>query len=378
MKSICLISGSSPEFLGGISLYQKNLIKYAREKNLDLDFTWIYPGEKNRNYELEGIHCIEIKSLKYPFLKEFDFARKVKKIISKKYFDIINTHANWGYCLKGYKEKENQKIIHVYHGVSCPYMKIQFARFGSFKYLFYPLLPFIYILEKPPIKKADKIICVSKKVKSQIENLYSKRKFMNVIRTGVDLSKFKKLSKEKSRREVDLEKDKIYGLYSGRGGYWNKGLDRAIKLSQEIYKIKPNYRLIIIGADKNKCKKYLNHSFVIYRGLIDRVELPKYYSSADFFFFLSRYEGGAPTLALSEAIASECLTICSKNSEPEILENKKDCLIIQDCDKNSAREILKVLKNKKEVNKMRGSAKNKIKELSLDKWGKKVINNLLN
>ena len=44
MKKICLVSGSSPKFLGGISLYQKNLIKYAKEKKLKLNFTWIYPG----------------------------------------------------------------------------------------------------------------------------------------------------------------------------------------------------------------------------------------------------------------------------------------------------------------------------------------------
>ena len=129
MKSICFISGTSPDFLGGVPLYQRNLIKYAKEKKLKLNFTWIYPGTENREYEFEGIHCMEIKSLRYPFLKEFDFSKKVKRIISKNYFDIINTHANWGYCLKGYSKKKNQKIIHTYHGVTYYFYKTHLKRF---------------------------------------------------------------------------------------------------------------------------------------------------------------------------------------------------------------------------------------------------------
>jgi len=377
MKKICFISGSSPEFLGGISLYQINLINYSKQKKLDLDFTWIYPGERNRKYELRGIHCIEIKSLKYPFLKEFDFARKARKIIDREDFEIINTHANWGYCLKSYAKKKGQRIVHTYHGVTLPYMKIQFERFGIFKYLFYPLLPLFYNLEEPPIKRANKIICVSEKVKKDLEKLYGKKKNMDIIRTGIDTNNFEKILKEKARKILNLDINKICGLYSGRGGYWNKGLDRAIKLSKEIYKINKNYRLIIIGADKKKCKKYLSNNFVLYKGLIDRNELPKYYSAVNFFFSLSRYEGGAPTLALSEAVASECLAILSKDSKQEIFENGKDCLMINQYNKETAQQILKVLKNKKELNKMKKLAKNKIKELSLEKWGKNYFEVLL-
>lgn len=377
MKKICFISGSSPKFLGGTSLYQRNLINYTNTKKIDLEFTWISPGDKNRKYMFEGIRYIEIKSIKYPFLKEFDFARKVKRIILKKHFDIINTHANWGHCLKNYKNKKSQKIIHTYHGVTLPYMKIQFERFGKIKYLFYPTLPFIYLLEKYPMKKADKIICVSKKVKKDLEFLYGKRKNISIIRTGVDLSQFKKIPKNTSREKLNIKKNKIYGLYSGIGGYWNKGLDRAISIGKEMYEQNKNFRLIVIGADKSKCKKYLDNTFVEYKGLIKRKDLPKYYSAADFFFSLSRYEGGAPTLALSEAIASECLVICSKDSNPEILKHKKDCLIIDGYNSRDAKKILNLLQDEKKIKKMKKIAKEKIRYLSLEKWGKRYSKILL-
>jgi glycosyltransferase involved in cell wall biosynthesis len=376
MKKICFISGSSPSFLGGVSIYQKNLIKFAKDQKLPVNFTWIYPGIKNRKYSLDKIEYIEIKSSKYPILKEFDFSKKVGNILKREHFDIINTHANWGHCLKKYSKKNKQTIIHTYHGVTHPYMKIQFKRFGFLRYLFHFTLPFFYFIEKPPIKKADKIICVSEKVKKQIEYLYGKRKNVSVIRTGVDLSIFGKISQKKARKDLKLDSEKVYGLYEGRGGYWNKGLDRAINISKKMYGLDKNFRLIVVGSDKKKCREYLNFPFVIYKGLISRKELPKYYSSANFFFSLSRYEGGAPTLALSEAIASGCLAICSKDSNMEIFKDKRDCLIIEKYGLIQAQKILDILKEKNKITKMNKSAKNKIKDLSLEKWGRKYFKKL--
>lgn len=377
MKSICLISGSSPRFLGGISLYQKNLIHYAKKKKLDLKFTWIYPGKKNVRYYHQGFKCIEIKSFKYPLLKEFYFSRKVRKLLKKEKFDIINTHANWGYCLRDYLKKKNQKIIHTYHGVTAPYMKIQFVKFGLLRYLFYPLLPLFHLSEKPPMEKADKVICVSNKVKYMLQQIYKSKRKMQTIRTGVDLKVFKKLNKEKSRKELKLKGDKIYGLYSGRGGYWNKGLSRAVSLGKELYNQNKNFRLIVIGSDKKKCEKYLKEKFITYKGVVKRQALPGYYSACNFFLFLSRSEGGAPALALSEALASECLSICSSDSRPEILLHKKDCLIIESYGKIQSKQILNLLKNKTKTENMKKSAKNKMINLSLEKWGEKYFEVIL-
>lgn len=377
MKKIALISGSSPEFLGGISLYKKNLIEYAKKNKLNLDFTWIYAGLKNQRIILNGIKTIEIKSCKFPFLKDLDFSRKVKKILEQENFEIINSHANWGYFLKKYKKKENQKIIHTYHGVTFPYMKIQYSRFGILKYLFYPLLLHSYFIEKPAIKKADKIICVSEKVKSGLEKLYKKRRRAEIIRTGVNTKEFRKVSRELARKRLNLEKNKIYGLYSGRGGYWNKGLDRAISLGKEIYEKDKNFRLLVIGAEKKNCDKYLQEKFVLHRGVVDRERLKDYYSACDLFFCLSRYEGGAPTLANSEAMASGCFIVFSKDSQQEIIQNEREGLIIDSFGKESAEKILRILKDEKKLREIKKDAKKKIKEFDLESWGKKYFEVLL-
>ncbi len=374
MKKVALVSGSSPKFLGGISIYQKNLINYAKKEKLNLQFYWIYPGKENKKYIFEGIKCIEIKSSSYPFIKEFDFAKKAKEIISEEEFDFINTHANWGYCLKNYHKKENQKIVHTYHGVTVPYVKIQLKKFGILKrFLLSPLIISSYILEKAPMKKADEIICVSNKVKKDLEKIYWKRKGFKVIRTGVDLKNFKKISKEKSRKNLKLENNKIYGLYSGRGGYWNKGLDRAISIGKEIYKKNDNFRLIVIGSNVKKCKKYLKEKFIIYRGIIKRKEIKNYYSACDFFFSLSRYEGGAPTLVNGEAMASGCFIIFSKDSEQEIIKNGKEGLIIDTFGRKSAEKILTILKNKNKLMKIQENSRKKIQEFDQKSWGKKYF-----
>jgi glycosyltransferase involved in cell wall biosynthesis len=372
-KKICFI-GADPNFDGGMSNYQKNLIKYIKSEDKNANITWIYKSERKEEYSKEGINYIGLKTRKIIFVDDFIFNAKVGKYLNKNYFDIINSHALWGYWMKNYKKKENQIIINTYHGVTFPYYKIHLQRFGIIKKIFLsPLLLYSYLLERPPIKKADKIICVSNKVKKQIETLYGERKGISVIRTGVDLDNFKQRNKNIVKKKLGLEENKIYGLHVAKGGYWIKGLDRAVKLSEEIYKINKNYRLIVIGPNYKKNKKFLNKEFIISLEKVKREKIELYYSSSDIFFCLSRYEGGAPTLVTSEAMASGCLLICSKDSEQEIIENEKNGLIIEDFYKEDAKKIIKILgdKNKKE-NIIKNSVKT-VKEFSLKKWGRKYL-----
>jgi glycosyltransferase involved in cell wall biosynthesis len=241
-----------------------------------------------------------------------------------------------------------------------------------------PLLIFGKIIEKPPIKKCDKIICVSDKVKNQIEELYGKRDNLVVIRTGVDVKDFKIRKKNEIRKKLNLEQDKIYSLYVGKGGYWTKGLDRTIKLGEEIYKLNNNFRLICIGPDYKKVKSIIeNKEFVIFMENVPREKMPLYYSASDIFFCLSRYEGGAPTLVVSEAMASGCLLVCSKDSEQEIISDGKNGLIVEKFNDEDAKSILEILKNKKKKEKIVQNEIITIKKLTLEKWGKEYIKELL-
>jgi glycosyltransferase involved in cell wall biosynthesis len=377
-KKICFVS-SNPNIDGGMTNYLKNLIKYLQLKEEKLNITWVYKSNKNEAYTKDRINYVGLKVKKIIFIDDFTFNEKLKKYFKKNYFDIINSHAIWGYWMKNYKRKENQILINTYHGATYPYYKIHLKRFGLIKkILLSPLLLYSYIIEKPPIKNANKVICVSEKVKNQIENVYGKRKEIHYIRTGVDLSKFKQRDKTLIRKEIGLEKDKIYGLHVAKGGYWIKGLDRAVKLSEEIYKKNKDYRLIAIGPNFEKNKHFLNKKFIISLEKVQRDKIPLYYSSSDIFLCLSRYEGGAPTLVTSEAMSSGCLLVCSKDSEQEIIEDNKNGLILNKFDKEESERILKLLNNKRLKEKIIKNAISTIKTLSLEKWGEKYWNVLSN
>lgn len=376
-KKLCFVSISfPPELIGGTNLVNKNIIEYIQTKYKDIEISWVYFGKENKNYSLGGINYFELKSplVSSPFsiLKNFSLV----KFFNKNFFDVIS--ARTGLWINFYKKKENQKIIQTYHGTRYYFTKNHYSRLNFIKKILLLILLAIYWVIDFPGKETNRIICVSEKVKKQIEKIYGKRKNLVVIRTGVNLKNFKPRNTNFSRKKINLDKNNIYGLYVGNGGYWTKGLDRAISISEEIYKKNKNYKLITIGPDLKKTKNLLNKKFIIYKSKVERKDMPFYYNSSDIFFCMSRYEGGAPTLVVSEAMASGCLIVCSKDSEQEIIQNEKNGLIINNFDFKSAEKIIKILEDK---NKKQGLIRNSlktIKEFSLENWGKKYFNSLFN
>lgn len=373
-QKICFVNAVRPEFLGGISNYQNNLIKYLQSKDKNQDISWIYKSNRHENYKKDGINYIGIKVKKFPLIDDFIFNVKVRKFLKNNFFNIINSHAIWGYWMKKYKKNGIQTLIHTYHGVTYPYYKVHLQRFNFItRILMSPVLLYSYLIEKPPIKKADRIICVSEKVKDQVQNLYENVDKAFVIRTGVDLANFKARNKNLCRKELGLEKDKIYGLHVAKGGFWIKGLDRAVKLSEKIYEKNKNYRLIVIGPDYDKNKRFLNKEFIISLEGMSREKLSLYNSASDIFFCLSRYEGGAPTLVVSEAMASGCIVVCSEDSQQEIIHDKINGMIINQYGDKEAEEILKTINNTKTRDKIVENSLKSIKNLSLESWGKKYL-----
>ena len=362
MKKICFITNSPPDYLGGVSIFHKNLLNYLKTK--DLDITWAYFGKENRKYSKDKINYVEIKKSKFQIpgvLNNF----KVRKFLSNNYFDVV-------FCTGGlwtwfYFNPPSQKLIHVFHGTVYYFNKNHLKRFGLLKKIFfYPIL-FLSKLSEQPHYDRNEIICVSNKVKKQVEDLYNEYK-INVIRTGVDLNEFKPRDKNKIKWKLNLNGN-LYGLYVGGGGEYTKGLDRAIELSKEIYKLNTDYRLIIIGPDETKVKHLIDEEFVIFLNNVPRDNIKYYYNACDLFFCMSRYEGGAPTLVVSEAMASGCMVVCSRDSKQEIIKNNFNGLIISKFNKSDAKKILKNIGNKKLIK----NSLNKVKELSLESWAEKFL-----
>ncbi|MGY4884239.1 MAG: glycosyltransferase family 4 protein [Nanobdellota archaeon] len=377
---ICFV-GTDPNFDGGMSLYQKNVIKYLKKNYSNINITWVYTGKESKKYKKDEVNYVELKNI-FPYpLNQIVDNFKILKYLNKNKFDIINSHAVWGEWMRRYKRKDNERLIHTYHGVTYNFFRVHMLRFSFImKALISPMLLFSYLIEKPPIKKADKIICVAEKVERELKELYNTNRDMEVLRTGVDLKDFNVKNKKDIRKKLNLEQDKIYGLYIGQGGYWRKGLDRAVKISEQIYKKNKNYHLLVIGADYKKVKKIIDgKEFLTYPPKrIPREEIPLYYNASDIFFCFSRYEGGAPIMTTSEAMASGCLLVCSKDAEQEIIKDKKNGLIIESFDEDDASKVIHILTNTEKRDKIIEDSIQTAKELSLEKWGEKYLDILLN
>ena len=173
---ICFASlHGSPEFLGGSSLFYKNLINYIYSKHKNIKISWVYSGKENRRYHKDNVEYIELKSdkLQSPLLLRENFA--LAKFFEKNYFDVINTLTGmWTYF---YKKKEKQKIIQTFHGTSYYFNKNHLGRLGPIrKILMLPLLSINWLGGLPNKKNTSKIICVSEKVKRQVNKLYGEIK----------------------------------------------------------------------------------------------------------------------------------------------------------------------------------------------------------
>jgi len=376
MKKICIIS-TNPEFLGGVSLYTWNVAKRIKESG-EYDVFWIYGGKEDKIYKKDSITFVELKISRIYPLSEIDFNNKVGKFLGQNYFEIINSHAIWGSWMNDYHRKKNQKIIHTYHGSTFHFFK-NHLRGPGFKRKIPSAFMAIFglIIEKTPWKKADRVICVSNHLKKELEDLYGKREEVTVLRTGVNLEKFGGGNRTVSRGKLNLEMNNTYGLYVGRGGFWTKGLDKVINLSEEIYKRDNNFKLLVLGADEDKVNHLIDKKFVKLLPPANRNDISNYYDSADIFFSMSRCEGGAPTMVTSEAMASGCLIITDKEANQEIVEDEKNGVIVDRDYSKESKRILKILNDKSMKKKIISQSMKDIKELSLDKWGKKYLRELL-
>lgn len=370
MKKIAII-GTNPDFLGGIATYQNKILSALIKRGFSP--TLIYSGNDDKKYIKNGINFLEIKVPNIYPLDQISMNLKLGKIVRKENFDVINTHAVWG---AGIPKTHRKFQIHTYHGTTYFFIKNHYSRLNFLKKVVtIPLLMYAYLIEKSPAIRAKKIICVSDKVLVELKELYGKIERSEIVRSGTNLHDFKPINKTRAKQNISLNRTNFYGLYVGRGGYWTKGLDRVVKLSEEIYRLNKNYRLIVGGADEKKVKSLINKPFIVYKPILDRTEISKYYGAAELFFCLSRYEGGAPTLVTGEAMACGCLVICSKDSKQEVIKDKENGLIIN-CEhanyKNEAKKILKLLENKKRKAVITANSIETIKKIS-EEWEEKYL-----
>ena len=225
-----------------------------------------------------------------------DFWLKVSKLNLEKY-DVV-----WFHQPLIIRKISINKLIVTIHST---YYSYNLMNFSPKKY--YQLAAKIekYCLNKLP--KETKFIGVSRQVCKELGEIGIEKERIKYIPNGVDTEKFKpRKNKREIRKKLGLPTNKKIILSIGRLTEQKQPL-KLIDVFSKIEKELKNVVLVIVGKGEllEKTKEYAKKSKnIIFLGYVPNEKLSLLYSCSDYYISTSKYEGGEPTLALAEAMAS--------------------------------------------------------------------------
>jgi glycosyltransferase involved in cell wall biosynthesis len=209
----------------------------------------------------------------------------------------------------------------------------------------YSTFTLIRSLLRYTLKRADKVIAVSKSLKEAMIQLGIPGGKISVISNGVDMKKFRALSKSEARVKLSLPVDGKVILSVGHLTR-NKGFDLVIKAVRILLEDRrqQNIRLNIVGdgifvKDLERIVSELDvGSQVSLRGTVSHEELFLWYSAADLFCLASEMEGW-PNVILESLACGTPVVATFTGGVPEIISSDKIGLITKRNERNIADTI---------------------------------------
>lgn len=224
-----------------------------------------------------------------------------------------------------------------------------------------------FAVEKETVEKADAIVSLAKSEKeSLIKNYDSIPEKVKVIPGGVNLQKFKPISKEKARENLRIDKKSFVLLYVGRLE-WRKGIGTIISAGNLLKEKIPNLKIIIVGGkifgkeknalDEKEYKRLLKKAeeenvkdIIRFIGMISHKKLRYFYSSANILIIPSYYEPFG--LVALEGMASKIPVVASAvGGLKETVKHKKTGLLFKPRDPLSLANRIQTLYFSKELQK---------------------------
>jgi len=200
---------------------------------------------------------------------------------------------------------------------------------------------FKHAIQSVSFRNISHFFVLSEEEKEYLSALFGREK-VEIMPMGIDLEKFRPMSKDEARKKLGLDVDKRYLLYVGRL-LKTKGLKYLLLGFKLALEELPDLQLILVGEGpyENELKiisKALGiEKNVLFKGFVVNEELPPYYNAADIFIFPSLGEswGMAPLEALScgtPVISTNvgCIPQVSKEVGGIIIIPKQNSLAIKD------------------------------------------------
>ena len=177
-------------------------------------------------------------------------------------------------------------------------------------------------------KKNISIVCPSKWLAEQVrKSSIFKDNYIEVIPSGIDVNIYKPINKNIAREILNLPQSKKIILFGANHSTIdkNKGYDMLLEVIKNIsdYKDYNNLQFIVFGSSTATNTSLKNDNFYHIGKIYDDLTLALYYSAADVFLCLSRFENLPNTIL--EAMACGTPTVSfDVGGIPEIIDHKQN------------------------------------------------------
>ncbi len=365
-KIIYLITQSE---LGGA---QKNVLDLAVSLKNDYEIL-VAAGPEGQGQLLKELEKQKIKTKKLSWLRRsvnplFDFLAfwEIKNLLKKEKPDILHLHSSKAGILGSLAASPKTKIVYTVHG-------------AVFEAAFSSLAKKIFLmLEKWTARFKNKIICVSQNDKNLwLKNKVADEKKLVVIHNGLNIEKLNFLPQETARKELEnfikhpLKNVFLVGTIANL--YPEKGLLYLIKAAKIIKKheLLSNFIFIVIGEGRQRKllekmikERELENVFFL-TGALPQASL---YLKAFDSFVLPSIKEGFPYTILEAMAAGLPIVTSAVGGIPEIIQNKKNGLLIFSKNpKAIAESLVEIAKNKSLKDNLSFAAKKRSQDFTLDK-----------
>lgn len=203
-------------------------------------------------------------------------------------------------------------IIHTYHTLYEQYATyvIPSKRLGVYA---------VKTFSRRRLKGSKRVIVPTKKIKNTLLD-YNVNSPISIVPSGIDLSRHgvKLSAKERSsmRESHGVHSDDFLIIYLGRLGN-EKNLDEVIRFFAKAEATYPKIRLMIVGGGpamdhlKKTAEENCPGDKIIFAGMVNPVDVPKYYQLGDLFVSASTSE--TQGLTYIEACANGLPLLCRKD-----------------------------------------------------------------
>lgn len=296
----------------GIGRYISNIVLEISKKESDIDFyLFFFNIDDTLKYKFPD----NFKVIQSPFLwHSFSEQTLFLQVLNSYKLDLFHSpHPNMPYLYFG-------KFILTLHDLTM--LKHKTGRASTYAYPFYFMKWLVFKISLSwSVKRASKIITVSKYVKEQIVQTFNlPEEKVQVIYNGVSDSIYREIIPEKNKKVLNkFNINKKFFFYVGNA-YPHKNLENLI-LAFELFNKNREYELVLAGKEdffyKRLKVEYGKISNLKFLGSCSDEELRSLYSSCESFVYPSISEGFG--IQIIESLKCRSKLICSGNTVfPEI------------------------------------------------------------